>query len=277
MNNVNIILKNVSVQNVNMLNGLLVAGFPSICSFVGFANALAFYYQHNKAKIAIINNGMNYLGDMEWRLMRRFKINGVDQPTCRSEINKKTIALSGQAHCLGTLNCSLYISIYTNDAEKLHTKINEDIESGKLSHLLKTKFKLCGGNIINIDDILLKENIIDDLKQEKNFFVLDRKDLLSNSSNILEDCVDLIYKSKQKDSEFIHLNNVGYSLLTDLKEKKNVRNNKKHAFVEPVFGFVEYKKVRDITNLDNVFWNFTKKDNAYICENVNNYENEIDF
>lgn len=280
MQSINLVLKDVKVNNVNMLNGLLVAGFPSICSFVGFANAIAFDYGQKQAKIAIINNGMNYNGDQEWNLFRRFKINGVDQPTCKSEVNKKSIALSGQSHCLSTLNCSLYISIYTEDATNLYNKLLKDLESGKLLHLLKTKFRLCSGQITDISEIKILENVSELIKNEKGFVVIDRNDLLNDSEDLLSDSVEIMYKNSIKkendeNNEWLSLNNLGYSLLTELKNKNGVRENKKHAFVEPIFGFIEYIKPNKLKNF-NIFWEFKKQNNAYICQNID-INSEIDF
>jgi hypothetical protein len=70
------------------------------------------------------------------------------------------------------------------------------------------------------------------------------------------------------DHAWLSATTVGYSAISEFEHRPNSRNNKLHAFVEPLVGLVSYNSVRSIDVLTSIFWSEKwLDDTTYIVSN----------
>lgn len=262
-------LQNIMVQHANMLPILNIVSFPSLMAFTGFANALAYNYGLRESSVTIISTG----NDVEIGLVNKYgqrntnNIKGIN--TFTSSKSKKDLPLSEQPNVLGRLSLTLYIYFDDSIAESLR----KDKDSGKLLKELLTRYRIAGGVISSIGsiEILTKESIQEDIisKNKTGYFVVDERELIDKRNdevNQAEAALDILQESNYENR--LALTTVGYYLLENPVEREGSRNDKLHAYAEPLVGLISFKPVRDFSLEKEIpTWEVVKEDNIIVAIN----------
>lgn len=267
-------LKNITVQHANCLPVLNIAGFPAITSFTGFANAIAYKYGLKNSQITIISNGCELeVGFVKYGQYNTNRISGIN--TYLNSSSKKDIALSMQPNVIGRLELSLYVYF----DESIRKQLNEDIISGKLKHELLTKHRISGGVIVNIEEIsIIEDNFIEDIRKNHKFgyFVCDERQELSDvEGNLIKIALEKIHENelknqKEKSSDCIlSLTSLGYYLMESPNEKIGSREDKLHAYAEPLTGMISFRKIKSFNfeEQELPIWEMVKVQNMFVTIN----------
>ena len=276
-----IALKNIKAQHVNALNNINNVGFPAITGFLGLTESIAFTYKIKTNGTCIIHKGQELEAHVDkYKNIYTHKIKGSSYSIDGTKPNN--IALSDQPSVLSFFSCSLILSFEEDDSSELR----KDIASGKFSHMLHAKKRFIGGNIIDIEKVVIYndwDSVYDYLmKEEKGFFVLDaRKEIekQAESKNQLEAVRDLLYFQEEDfvvESEtdvfkkrWYALTSIGYYLINELQEISGSRENKRHAFVENMLGLIEFKSKKELENIlreQDIFWMYKEENSLIVAQ-----------
>lgn len=263
-------LKNITVQHANMLPALNIVSFPAITAFTGFGDALAFNYGLNTSSVTIISQGCDVeYGFKNYGTYNTNKIKGVN--TYTSAKSKKDMALSAQPNVFGILLLTLYVFLEDSALDK----ISKDKENGKLKKDLLTKYRVAGGVIKNIDEIsiLTEESLFEeDIRKNKiGYFVVDKRDLIDNrdeSQNQIEKAFEYINARDPDKGISYSLTAVGYYLLEEPTQREGSRNNKEHAYAEPLVGLISFESVAKFDRESPLpIWEMVWQDNVVVAIN----------
>lgn len=139
--------------------------------------------------------------------------------------------------------------------------------------------RFAGGSIVDHGDPVVGRKLVSrgvrkedqgvfDRSIGNGFAIVDRTHLISSTgrskiASLLSLAAGDAGSDEEKEGEGVKMKwyvpaVLGYAMMTEFQERKNVRNNKPHAFCEPMVGLTEYISVRQLDehelHLEDVFW-----------------------
>jgi len=220
MSRVNSVLVRFKTQGISAVNHYLVYGAPSPFSYWGFTHNLTLKLGIKLKDEKILPIVHFYKNRMTNGCFTQIKSN---QRMVGSKV--RTIVDNPRAD----IDCSILFQYEVNEIE-----IDEEIIKKSIMQL-----RFIGGTIVT-DSIKVK--ISKDVEDVERFvakgYIFYEVAIEKEEENIIEDIFKQTAPSKKNGWSMPTL--LGYSLLEEPKERKNVRFGYKHAFAEPYVGIVVY-------------------------------------
>ncbi|WLQ14266.1 type I-F CRISPR-associated protein Csy2 [Hahella aquimaris] len=151
---------------------------------------------------------------------------------------------------------------------------NDECPSGSDVERAFQRCRLAGGVIIRHGRISICESLSDDggvfTLLRSGYWLLDRSaELVAGEQGRVENLLRLVNDSPGLDENKQPIKKrwlspavLGYAAITNFSQRKLVRENKLHAFAEPLVGLVEYVTANQVATSSDLFWRgaWTDKD-----------------
>ncbi len=292
MNDVYILIPQLSIQNANALSSPFTIGFPAMTAWLGAIHALQ--RKLNAQGIPIEFEGVGVVshkfdlhtykgpGDYEYSIVGM--ANPVDKDGSRP-------AFIEEARC--HLEVSLVVR-YEN-CEFLH----EDQLLAKIEHQLRSGMKMAGGDILDFDKPPSLHRDFNSLKTKlmPGYAIVERRELMIEAMEGGQDALDamldylaihhqcemtgegdqstVIWKSARKETGYEGQRGwivpiaTGFHGISVLGQAKNQRDpDTPHRFVETIVTLGEFKMPYKLNTAEELFWryHFDPENNLYLCQ-----------
>ncbi len=254
-----IALRNIMVNDYNVLQtDWLISPTPIVAINMFVHNLYLKTLSHNNtiAGVYIIHHNYNYnLAKNRYNILPAGN-------TGFAETKSTYEPTSSQPNVTGNMEISIIIDINENEyiaISELEERLVKFMHSGRIA----------GGKIkhYNIDFMTPNDKLTEYFNS--GFFVNDVSYLLEGNNKIetMMGYMENYYDNIKYNGKYYTPSVLGYHAITEFKNKHDVRNNKQHAFVEPLTGLIEYVKIRNLSDNDNIIpWQhkFTD-DKLFVC------------
>ena len=302
-----LLLPHIKVHNANALSSPFTIGFPAMTAWLGAVHALqrklnaSGFTSIRFNACAVISHQCDLQthkgnGDFVYSIVGTG--NPLDKTGARS-------AFIEEARC--HLDISLVIEYSSIEKE------DESLVQEKISHLLNSRMKMAGGDILtfkpaqffkveagnNKDIRALTRRIM------PGYALIERRDLMLDAMSQGQDAIDALldhlvihhqcnkvlkdngeeevnWQSGRKTQGWLVPIATGFHGLTELGVAKNQRDpDTPHRFAESVVTLGEFKMPHNIQSIDEILWRYQveQKNNLYLCTQgkptTNNEENNL--
>lgn len=290
-----LLLPHIQIHNANALSSPFTIGFPAMTAWLGAVHAL----QRNL-------NGVGFTGlkmvstavvshqcDLQTHKGVGDFVNSIVGTGNPLDKTGSRSAFIEEARC--HLDVSLvieYMGIDKDEEQKLQQKI---------AHLLNSKMKIAGGDILTFEAPLFFRVEAGNAKDLSaltrqlmpGYAIIERRDLMIEAMGVGQDAMDAMIdylaihhqcsKSVVDDSEKITWTTqrkskgwlvpiaTGFHGLTDLGKAKNQRDpDTPHRFAESIVTLGEFKMPHTIQSIDEILWKYKtdSESNLYICSQL---------
>ncbi|WP_348983254.1 type I-F CRISPR-associated protein Csy2 [Motilimonas sp. E26] len=288
-----LLLPHIKVHNANALSSPFTIGFPAMTAWLGAVHALQRklnaqgYIDIQFNSTAVISHQCDlqtHKGADDFVHSIIGTGNPLDKTGARS-------AFIEEARCHLDVSLVLECSGVEKDEEQ--------VLQGKITHLLNSKMKMAGGDILSFKApqfFKVENGNTADLsaltrKLMPGYAIIERRDLMVEAMAAGQDAMDalldnlvihhhcekvademneekVIWTSKRKNKGWLVPIATGFHGLTELGEAKNQRDpNTPHRFAESVVTLGEFKMPHSIKSIDEIFWRYQtdQTNNLYFC------------
>jgi len=287
-----LLLPHIKVHNANALSSPFTIGFPAMTAWLGAVHALQRklndqgYSDIKFNSVAVVNHQCDL---QTHRGVDDFvhSIIGTGNPLDKTGARSAFIE---EARCHLDVSLVLeYAGIEKDDEQALQEKI---------THLLSSKMKMAGGDILSFKEpqfFKVEEGNPKDLnnltrKLMPGYAIIERRDLMIEAMVAGQDAMDALldnlvvhhqcgeqspessvafkWSSKRKNKGWIIPVATGFHGLTELGEAKNQRDpNTPHRFAESIVTLGEFKMPHSIKSIDEILWRYQtdQSNNLYLC------------
>ncbi len=254
-----LVIPRIQVRNANAQPAWWMVGPPPMTAYAGFSHALSLALGLAGCEgFGVVHHDIQFLGeDADW-IFRPHQFRAASFIDKSDYSSKNKYALSTQP----TARCHLVVSIVI--------KLHED-DAVDLEHLLP-KFlrggRLAGGTIVGrgkVDLFDTLERVIGYIKtgqaihERQDLMVMQEgdRDMLDVMLRLTDPQARFEAKSKAHAGEnegdkeenalsWLIPSSLGYLAITEFRQRRKVRGDLPHAFVEPLVGMVQYKSIRSM-------------------------------
>jgi len=289
-----LIIPHIKVHNANALSSPFTIGFPAMTAWLGATHALqrklnsdgfealsfkATAILSHKADLQVYRGVGDYVNS----------IIGTSNPVDKDG-KRPAFIEEARIH----LDVSLVV-----EYDGLH-KRDEERFLERVTHQLKSRMKMAGGDIFGFDKLIIErvdDDEEDDIKRIRrklmpSYAIVERRDLMKEAMNRGLDAMDalleyvtinhsceqdddgeVLWSSRRKSPGWIVPIATGFQAVSELGKAKNQRDaDKPHCFAESVVTLGEFKMPYKIESLDEILWHYSveKEHGLYLCEQNNN-------
>ncbi len=307
-----LLLPHIKVHNANALSSPFTIGFPAMTAWLGAVHALQRKLnEHGFSELkfnatAVINHHCDLqthkgLGDNVHSIVIAKRPSFTKKELVKFNAGKAPTFIE-EARC--HLEVSLVIE-YTGIEKDDETLVQE-----KVSHLLNSKMKMAGGDILTFktpEFFKVESGSDKDIrtltrKLMPGYALIERRDLMAEAMAQGQDAIDALldyltihHSCKQNKDEDVKWSSsrktkgwiipiaTGFHGLTELGEAKNQRDPEiPHRFAESVVTLGEFKMPHKLASIDEILWSyqFEQDNNLYLCtqnqpQQLNNAEDTL--
>lgn len=249
-----LVIPRIQVRNANAQPAWWMVGPPPMTAYAGFSHALSLALGLAGCEgFGVVHHDIQFLGEeVDWIFRpHQFRAASFIDKSDYSSKNKYALSTQPTARC--HLVVSMVIKLHEDDAVDLEHLLPKFLRGGRLA----------GGTIVGrgkVDLFDTLERVIDYIKTGQA--IHERQDLMvmqEGDRDMLDVMLRLTkrFKSKahakdkydgvNKDSHpWLLPTSLGYLAITEFQQRRKVRGDLPHAFVEPLVGMVQYKSIRSL-------------------------------
>lgn len=245
----------MEVQNANALPANWLVGPPPITAFGGMAHALALSIgAPSHSGFAIVHHDLSYLGDECRGNINMHQLRGASLIDHLDYSAKSKHSLSSQP----AARCHMTVSMVVRFDADLN------LSEAKIERFLRTA-RIAGGQIVNHQFSAKDKTLVfprafysDEiaLRIGSGFGIHERLDLMAlqdGDADRMDPFVRVISRPFERSadpdvehdgSRWIAPTSMGFAQVTPEADRMMVRNGLRHAYAEPLIGFIEYVPIR---------------------------------
>lgn len=276
-----LLLKRLRVQNANALSSAFTFGFPAVTAFMGLAHKLQRELNPENDADGLQCTGVGIAS-------HRFSMQDHQEGYSRSLIltanpldkegNRPSFVEEGRCH----LTVSLLLEV---DNLPTGQRRRNDLLAG-LRDVLLSRFKLAGGDILELQGVAFIEDEATALRQLMPSYVLmERRDLMLEAMKNGQDALDALHTALQLNHTCTELENgkgqwqtsrthqgwivpiaTGFHALTPSALAEQQRDSSTpHRFAEALVTLGEFKMPIRCESVSEIIWRYQHDNDLYLC------------
>lgn len=290
-----LVIPHIKVQNANAFSSPYTVGFPAMTAWLGAAHALQRHLQRDFKEFEVLSVGViTHRTDLRLHKGPKDFVYSVINPAFPLDKNGERASIIEEPHI--HLDVSLILEI--EGVRKLH----EDAFLRKLKHILHTKMRIAGGEILDFGNPAIHRDL-DRFTLLRllgpGYAVISRRELMKEAMEKGKDALEAlveamalhfhceeatsdneesakaVWEARRKYDGWIVPLAVGFQGVSELGKAQNARDTRTpHRFAESVVTLGEFKMPHRLESLDEMMWQYrylADKD-LYLCETKTNKE-----